>query len=399
MDFDYIIIGAGIMGLSIARALLASKRGASIALIEKEREVAFHASGRNSGVLHAGFYYSSDSLKAKFTKEGNLALRAFCKEHGLAVNPCGKMIVATNEEEVKGLHELKKRGEVNKIDLEWISREEAFKIDPNVNFFADRALYSPTTATVDPVLVCRTLLKELQDAGVKVFFNTSYLKYSLGRVFTSNGVFEGGMIINAAGLYADRVSQDFGFGREYTLLPFKGIYLKSSRALPSFKTNIYPVPNLKNPFLGVHFTITVDNKVKIGPTAIPAFWRENYLGTSRFNIKECLEVLHYESKLFFANAFNFRSLAFEEMRKYNKKHLLSLASKLVKSFDPKEFTHFAPAGIRAQLLHKKSLKLVQDFVVEADKRSIHLLNSVSPAFTCSLPFARFVVEKYTQNSG
>ena len=158
--------------------------------------------------------------------------------------------------------------------------------------------------------------------------------------------------------------------------------------------NIYPVPNLNNPFLGVHYTKTVDGDIKIGPTAIPAFWRENYEAAAGFNLSELSEVLFFESQLFFKNAFGFRQLAFEESRKYNKNYFVSLAQAMVQDIDPAGFTQWTKPGIRAQLLNKETLSLVQDFVVEGDDKSVHVLNAVSPAFTCSFVFSKYVVDQY-----
>ena len=162
--------------------------------------------------------------------------------------------------------------------------------------------------------------------------------------------------------------------------------------------NIYPVPNLKNPFLGVHYTKTVDGDIKIGPTAIPAFWRENYDMSHGFSLTEFGEVIFYEAKLFLANSLNFRGLALEEMQKYNKDYFVSLAEKMVVSIDPKGFTDWTKPGIRAQLLDKEKLSLVQDFVIEGDQKSIHVLNAVSPAFSCSLVFSQYLVDQFVLNS-
>lgn len=178
------------------------------------------------------------------------------------------------------------------------------------------------------------------------------------------------------------------------MMPFKGLYLKYTKNTTDIKMNIYPVPNLKNPFLGVHYTKTVTGDIKIGPTAIPAFWRENYHGLSKFDLNEFATTVNYQSRLFLTNSFKFRELAFEEMRKYNKAYFVSLATAMVQHIDPKGFTTWTKPGIRAQLLDKTNLSLVQDFVVEADKNSVHILNAVSPAFTCAFVFADFIVENY-----
>jgi L-2-hydroxyglutarate oxidase LhgO len=399
MPYDYLIAGAGIIGLAVARELIRRHPGAKIAVIEKEADIAQHASGRNSGVLHAGFYYSADSLKARFTRDGNRMMKEFCKQNGIPVNECGKLVVAADESELEGLEELKRRADRNGVTLHWVDEQEASRIEPNART-CRKALYSPDTASVDPAEVCRCMQKEAERMGVEFFFETRYIgRAGEQAIRTNKGDFPFRYFVNCAGLYADRIAHDFGFGTDYTIIPFKGIYLKYAKNKTDVGTNIYPVPNLGNPFLGVHFTKTADGSVKIGPTAIPAFWRENYKGFSRFRLGECLQILYYEAKLFLTNSFGFRRLAFEEMKKYRKPHFIQQSLQLVKSLDPNGFGDFLRPGIRAQLLNKKTLELVQDFVLEGDSRSMHVLNAVSPAFTCSLPFAAYVADQIEEQMG
>jgi len=391
--YDYIIIGAGIIGLNIAKNLAERFPMASIVVLEKEKEVALHGSGRNSGVLHAGFYYTANSLKAKFTKEGNAALKDFCKERNLEVNPCAKIVVAQNEKELEGLYELKKRGDINGVELRLINEEELKKLYPNIKTHKE-ALLCPSTATVNPKKVTQEFAKVVQELGVELVLDCKYEGSTKNVIRTSKGDYEGIQIINCAGLYADKIAKDFSFCKDFVIIPFKGIYLKDKENISSLKTNIYPVPNLDNPFLGVHYTLTVDNEAKIGPTAIPAFWRENYKGLDNFKLGECLEILYYEAKLFLTNAFGFRDLAFSEVKKYSFKYLISLAKNLTQDMKHEGYDSWSTPGIRAQLLNKNTLELVQDFVVEGDKNSIHVLNAVSPAFTSSIPFANWVVEEH-----
>jgi len=393
-SYDHLIIGSGIVGLSIARAIRVHQPGSSILIIEKEPEAAQHSSGRNSGVLHAGFYYTADSLKARFTVSGNRALREYCQAKGIAVNACGKLVVAQDQNELAALHELHARGQRNGSNVALISEEQARRLEPNVRTFKE-ALFSPDPATVDPLDVCLALKKDLIKAGVEFKFNCCYLKNIPDGVSTTQGELKAGRIINCAGLYADKVARDFGFGKNYTIIPFKGLYLKYTKNTTDISTNIYPVPNLRNPFLGVHFTKTVDGHIKIGPTAIPAFWRENYTSDlDHFRFSEFMTILSQEARLFLMNSFHFRDLAFEEMRKYSKSYFIGLAQKMVGSIDPAGFTEYTRPGIRAQLLNLKTRELVQDFVIEGDKRSIHVLNAVSPAFTCAFPFAEFVCRSF-----
>ncbi|MCK9208683.1 MAG: L-2-hydroxyglutarate oxidase [Salinivirgaceae bacterium] len=398
-NYDYLIIGGGIIGLSIARDLIDRYPVANIVVLEKEQDVAYHSSGRNSGVLHAGFYYTADSLKAKFTRDGNQQLRNYCYKNNLKINECKKVVVAKNESELPALFELNKRGLVNGVDVKIIDEKELFDIDPNVKTFK-YALYSPTTATVDPVEVNQAIKNELRQKGVTFYFGEAYsgkldsntIKTSLGNLFSAT------KIINTGGLYADKIAKDFGFSKDYTIIPFKGIYLKYHGENKPVSINVYPVPNLKNPFLGVHFTVAVDGTIKIGPTSMPAFWRENYQGFSRFKANEMVNILFWESRLFTTNAFRFRSLAIDEIKKYNMKYFSGLAKDLVKEMDAKGFNTWGKPGIRAQLLNVHTKELVMDFVVEGDKNSVHVLNAVSPAFTCSFPFSKWVIDQYVVNN-
>lgn len=391
-ECDFLIIGAGIVGLAIARELNGRYPDARVTVIDKEPDVAFHGSGRNSGVLHAGFYYTADSLKAKLTRDGNAAMRKYCQQNKLRINECRKVVVAQSAGELPALFELEKRGKTNGVDVRVIDERELAEIEPNARTHK-HALLSPTTATVDPVEVTRCLKNELIRKGVQLSFSEPYLRRIAGnKVRTSKRTIEAKHLINAAGLYADRIGKDFGYSRHYTIIPFKGIYLKYTNPDKPIRTNIYPVPNLKNPFLGVHYTITVDGTIKIGPTAIPAFWRENYAGLGSFDAGEMVEIVAREAQLFLLNSFGFRDLAFEEMRKYHRSYFAGLAAQLVKTIDVEGFREWSRPGIRAQLLDTKTRKLVMDFVVEGDRSSTHVLNAVSPAFTCSLSFSKMIVD-------
>lgn len=365
--FDYLIIGAGIIGLAIARDLAGKLPAARIAILEKEPDVAYHSSGRNSGVLHAGFYYTANSLKAKFTRDGNRQMREYCYANELQINETKKVVVAKDESELPALFELEKRGRTNGVAVKIIDEKELADIDPNVKTF-DHALWSPSTATVDPVEVNQAIKAEIKDKGVKLFFNEGYKERIDGNIIrtTKGNVLEAAKLINTAGLYADRVAKDFGYSKKYTIIPFKGIYLGYTGTNPPVRTNVYPVPNLKNPFLGVHFTVTVDGHVKIGPTSVPAFWRENYKGMHNFKFNEMSSILGKEARLFIKNSFGFRSLAIDEVKKYNRKYFTGLAASMVNCLDTKGFTEWGRPGIRAQLLDVTTDELVMDFIIEGN---------------------------------
>ena len=389
---DFLIIGAGVIGISVALELKRRFRDANITVIDKERECALHASGRNSGVLHAGFYYTADSLKAKFTRDGNKQLTDYCDRNSIPINKCGKLVVATDENEDRLIDELLKRGRNNGVHLEELTIEEAQAIEPRVKTFA-RAIFSPTTSSVDPVKVVHGLAKDAINEGIKFIYDVRYIKRGKKSVITSKGELPAAYVVNTAGLYADSIAKDFGFSETYSILPFKGLYLYSDEPAGSLRTNVYPVPDLKNPFLGVHFTVTVDGKVKIGPTAIPAFWREQYQGVDNFQVSEFMDILRREAGLFMSSNFNFMKLAFDEIRKYSRQRMVSLASGLVSGLRVDKFRRWARPGIRAQLVNIKERRLEMDFVLEGDNTSMHVLNAVSPGFTCCIPFSRYVCDQ------
>jgi len=389
---DFLILGGGIIGLSIARELKHRFADAEITLLEKEAACGLHASGRNSGVIHAGFYYSANSLKAKLTRAGNQAMSAYCEAKKIPLNRCGKLVVAKDQDDLPQLDELLRRGQANGVPLESLTEEEARRIEPRVKTH-QRAIFSPTTTSVDPQRVMEEMIRDAKQEGITIRTGAPYLRTEKGLVMTPQGSFTANHVVNAAGLYADKIALDFGFSERYRILPFKGLYLYSDEPPGAFRTNIYPVPDLRNPFLGVHFTVKDDGHAKIGPTAIPALWREQYRGFDNFKFGEFVEVLFREAGLMMSSRFDFQKLALEEVRKYSRPHLVALASRLAHGVKPEHYTRWGEPGIRAQLLDIKNRKLEMDFVIEGDAHSTHLLNAVSPGWTCSIPFARYAVDQ------
>ncbi|WP_373031368.1 L-2-hydroxyglutarate oxidase [Sulfurovum sp.] len=395
MRSDFLILGSGIIGLSIALELKNRFPDCSVTVLDKEKKCGVHGSGRNSGVLHAGFYYTADSLKARFCRDGNKALTEYCLDNDLAINQCGKLVVAKNELELHGLNELYQRGVENDVDLRIVDQKQAREIEPLVKTF-HKAIYSPSTSTIDPDQVISSLFRDARDKGVKFKFSTCYLSNDNGVIRTNHGDFHAGYVVNAAGLYADTIAHDYGFALDLRILPFKGLYLYANVNACNLKTHVYPVPNLNHPFLGVHFTISVDGMIKIGPTAIPALWRENYHGFSKFKFQEMLEILSTELSLFFKSDFDFRKLAIKECQKYFRPHLVGLASQLLEGVQLQDYRTWGAPGIRAQLYDSKQRKLVMDFCVEGNEKTFHVLNAVSPAFTASIPFAKYCCNKIEQ---
>lgn len=393
---DFLVIGGGIIGMTVAMKLAQAYPDANVLVIDKEPRLGMHASGRNSGVLHAGFYYTSDSLKARFTRDGNRAWHRFCDEHGIPVNRCGKLVVAKDEVDDKTIDTLIARGHANGIPLDILSVEDARKIEPKVKTH-QRALFSPTTSTVDPGQVMEKIAQQAKLCGVAIKYNCAYQSTDGQFVRTTFGTISAGYVVNCAGLYADKVAHDYHFGGSYYLLPYKGVYLYASSSAPKMATNIYPVPDLNYPFLGVHFTINASGEMKLGPSAIPAFWPEQYDWHSGFHFSEFLSTSGKHLRLMMGKDHGFRKLAMEEVKKYSRSYMVKQAKMLADGIELKHFDTWGRPGIRAQLINRKTRKLEMDFIVEGDSRSMHVLNAVSPAFTCAMPFSDHVVNKIRAN--
>ncbi|HHH27484.1 MAG TPA: L-2-hydroxyglutarate oxidase [Polyangiaceae bacterium] len=396
---DVVVVGGGIVGLTIARELRRRRPTARIILLEKEPHLGSHASGRNSGVLHAGFYYTADSLKAKLTGDGNRRLAAWCDEHGVAVRRCGKLVVAKSELEHAGLDTLLERARQSKVPLESIDEEEARRIEPRARTVG-RALWSPSTAAVDPIEVMAVMTSLAEREGIEVHRGTAWRAVTRDRrVLTNRGTIDAGYLVNAAGLYADRIAQSYGFGASLRILPFRGTYLYARESAPRLATHIYPVPDLAMPFLGVHFTVTVHGDVKIGPTALPLPFREAYGWSSvgRLSSRELFESASAGVALLLTDP-SFRRHAHSEASKLRRRRLVAHAGLLARGFPEESFSHYGRPGIRAQLYDTRRKQLVMDFLFEGDDRSMHVLNAVSPAFTCSLPFAELVADAIAANA-
>jgi len=390
---DILIVGAGIIGLTIARELV--KAGyRDVMLIEKEPELGRHASGRNSGVLHAGIYYSPDSLKAKSCLNGNFLMRAYCKEKGLPLLENGKVIVTRSAEELPVLDELFARATANGAKVEMIDERQLSEIEPNART-VERAIFSHYTAVVDPKSVLKSLKGDLLESGrVRFKFNCRLTGVrGACRALTNKGEIEFNRCINAAGAYCDQVARHFGAGERFRLIPFKGVYRLLRREAPyTVNSSIYPVPDIRNPFLGVHFTRSVYGEVYLGPTAIPAFGRENY-GVIAGIDREGFAIACEDLMLFLANP-QFRSVALSEPLKYLPSYFYRDAARLVKKLSPEDVVAASKVGIRPQLVDWETKKLVMDFMVVAQENALHLLNPISPAFTSSMDLAQGIVAEH-----
>jgi L-2-hydroxyglutarate oxidase LhgO len=391
-----LICGAGVVGLTVARDLLAAGYD-DILIIDKEPEAGRHASGRNSGVLHAGIYYAPGSLRAQSCLTGNKRMKEYCREHGLPLKETGKVIVARDESELPTLRELYTRATQNGAKVDLIDDRQLAEIEPNAKS-SGQALFSHYTAVVDPKVILKSFQKELLATGkVRLRFGARFVGVrEEGRrlvVRTTAGDISCAFFLGASGAYGDVVAHAFGLGGDYQLIPFKGIYKKLKKhAAHLIRGSIYPVPNIKNPFLGVHFTRGAHDDVYLGPTAIPAFGRENY-GILKGIDAEAPAILLRDALLFLRNK-KFREVALEEPRKYSFNYFFNDARKLVKELSPSDVEDSPKAGIRPQLVNVKKNELVMDFVIEGTENSVHVLNSISPAFTSSLFFSEMLLKNY-----
>ena len=389
---QFLIVGAGITGLAIAREL-ANRGIKDIMLLEKESSIGLHASGRNSGVLHAGMYYTPDTLKAKYCVEGNRLMKEFCQKKGLTLNETGKVILARNHFETEALHELKRRADLCGARAILIDNKKLSEFEPYATP-CNEALFSPDTAVIRPIEVLKALENELIQSGKgTICYETAFMGLSEDHeAHTSKGAIQFEKFINAAGSYGDQIAHKCGLAKEYKTIPFKGTYKK---LVPNrtflVRGNIYPVPDLRTPFLGVHLTRSADGEILVGPTAIPAFGRENYRAFEGLG-REALRILFWDWVLMLKNH-KFRQVALTEPKKYLKRFVLKEARKLVPALRLQDLTETGHAGIRPQLVHWPSKMLVMDYVVLYDGDSIHVLNPISPAFTTSLASAKDIVTK------
>ena len=394
---DVLILGGGIVGLTIAHQILERDITKNVFIFESEKSLGMHTSGRNSGVLHAGLYYKPNSLKAKVCVQGSRRLKSWMIERKLKINKCGKIVLPTNQNLDNQLDELFNRGRSNGAEVHIINQKEINEIIPEAISPSGRAIWSPNTSVVNPIDVIDCLQRELKEKGVKIFLNMKdwEIKIKNKTVLLSNGnkiLF--GHIINATGLQADKVAHKFGVGMQYSLLPFKGYYWKLKKNSPfKINTNLYPVPDLNVPFLGIHFTPNYNNsEVYIGPTATPAFGRYNY------NFFEGIEPLMAFSniakmaKQYFLNKEGFRRYGNEQALLAFPPLFLKAAKELVPSLAANDIEPSNKVGIRSQLYNNSEQKLVNDFLCLNGPNSTHILNAISPAFTSSFELADLIID-------
>ena len=394
IKYDIIIVGAGMVGLSLAHQIRVRKKNLSILVIDKELTVGKHSSGRNSGILHAGIYYPPNTLKAKICIRGAKRLKNWCREQKLPILECGKVITPQSKDLDPQLDLLYQRGTENGAKVSFINQSEFNEKVPNGRTATGRALWSPNTCVVNPKEILQRLLEILKKSSVDILLNAKDISFepSNKKIITDKS-YSYDYLFNCAGLNSDSIAKNFGLSKNKFILPFKGIYWELSKTSSlDFNTNLYPVPDLNQPFLGIHVTPSVNGKVYLGPTAIPALGRENYDISEKIEPIRTIRFLSILASQFITNKNGFRKYASEQSLHGFKNYFLNSLKKLVPEITSDEIIPSTKVGIRPQLYDSKSNKLVQDFLIEKTKSSLHVLNAISPAFTASFEFADYLIE-------
>jgi L-2-hydroxyglutarate oxidase len=393
MRYDFCVVGGGIVGLATAREILRRRPGASLVLLEKEADLAKHQTGHNSGVIHAGVYYAPGSLKARLCRAGNLQTKQFCAEHGIPIEECGKLIVATSPIEVQRLADLRKRCDLNEIATQEVAGVDLIKIEPRIAGLA--ALLVPSTGIVDYRRVALALAEDIRKHGGEVRLRSCVRSITeqsaqVEVVLTEGEPIRAGQLIACAGLQADRLARAARLDVQLRIVPFRGEYFR----LPTTKSNIvrhliYPVPAPELPFLGVHLTRMIGGYVTVGPNAVLGFAREGYPHFS-FDLRDAAETLSF-SGFWHVLRKHWRSALREFHGSLIRGRYLQECRKYCPELDLQDLQPY-PAGIRAQAVLADGT-LVHDFMFADTPRMVHVLNAPSPAATAALPIAGVIAAR------
>ncbi len=397
-QFDVVVIGGGIVGLATAYQLSRRQPDLSIAVLEKEAQLAHHQTGHNSGVLHSGIYYRPGSLKAINCRLGKQAMQEFCEQHNIEFDVCGKVIVATNESELPALDRIYERGQKNQVRCEVIERERLLELEPHVAGI--KAIHVPEAGIVNYVQVCQRLGQLLSEHGCQIA--TSARVTSIDRrgsetiVHTAKGEFAAQYLVNCTGLHSDRTARMTGQTPEAQIVPFRGEYYKlKPEAYGLCRNLIYPVPDPNFPFLGVHFTRMIDDTVECGPNAVLAFAREGYRKTD-INLKDLCESLTYVGFLRLAS--RYWRVGMDEMwRSLSKQAFVRALQRLVPDIRA-DLLEAAPNGVRAQAIGRDG-SMVDDFLILESDNVINVCNAPSPAATSSLQIGETIVDRLMARQG
>lgn len=393
MTYDFTIVGAGIVGLSTAYKLSLAYPDASILVLEKEDRVAAHQTGNNSGVIHSGIYYKPNSYRARNCVDGRHQLVDFCETNGVAYEICGKVIVATEEEEIPRLHKIYETGKINEIEgIKKIDRKELNEIEPYTEGL--EAIHVPCAGIVDFIGVCEKLRDLIEEGNAEVRCNAAVrnIRHAKDTVIavTDDDQIKTNYLINCAGLYSDHVAESAGIKNDIQIVPFRGEYFELTPETEHMVNGlIYPTPNPAFPFLGVHFTKMITGNIECGPNAVFAFKREGYDKFS-FDLQETIETINFPGFWRLAKK-HWRMGVDEYYRSLSKKAFVKGLQKLMPSIQASDLKP-APAGVRAMALTPEG-EIVDDFKFAATPREIHVLNAPSPAATAGLAIGDEIVNK------
>jgi (S)-2-hydroxyglutarate dehydrogenase len=393
--YDIAVVGGGIVGLATVRALKRHFPDWKIIVLEKEAVWGYHQTGHNSGVIHSGIYYKPGSLKAKLTRAGNQEMVAFCEDHDIPFEICGKLIVATEPEELPLMENLLERGQANGLTLKKVSRDEIREIEPHVRGLA--GIHVPATGIVDYKAVCSSLAEDAKNQGTEMRLSTEVLAIqeteSAVVLETRHESISAKYMINCGGLHSDRIAQMTIQNSNLRIVPFRGEYYEIKRDRRHLVKNlIYPVPNPLFPFLGVHFTRMVNGSVEAGPNAVLSLKREGYHKTD-ISLRDFTDVIGYKGFWRLASKY-WRYGSKEMIRSFIKVSFVRSLQRLIPEIESKDLVP-APAGVRAQALRPDG-SLVDDFYFLTGKRALHVCNAPSPAATASLQIGQLVVEKLVE---
>ena len=391
--YDFVITGGGIIGMSTAMQLIDLYPDARIVLLEKESGPAQHQTGHNSGVIHAGVYYTPGSLKAKFCLAGNRATKAFCDENGIRYDTCGKMLVATSTLEMERMKALWDRTAANGLEREWLSAAELKEREPNITGMG--GIFVPSSGIVSYREVTAAMAKNFQQKGGEIVYSaevTALREHASGVVVHTRdgGEFEGSTLITCSGLMADRLVKMLGVEPGFIICPFRGEYFRLAPQHNQIVNHlIYPIPDPAMPFLGVHLTRMIDGSVTVGPNAVLALKREGYRKRD-ISLTDVLEMFGSGGiRRVLQN--NLRSGLGEMKNSLCKSGYLKLVQKYCPSLTLQDLQPY-PAGVRAQAVSPDG-KLIDDFLFVTTPRSIHTCNAPSPAATSALPIGAHIVSK------
>lgn len=390
--YDFIIIGGGIVGMSTAMQLTQVYPDAKILLLEKESGPARHQTGHNSGVIHAGVYYTPGSLKAKFCLAGNKATKAFCDKHGIRYDECGKLLVATNELEMERMRALWERTAANGLERHWLSAGELREREPNIVGMG--GIFVPSSGIVSYAEVTAAMGREFQAAGGEIRYNAEVTALDERAeevvVRTTDNEFRGRYLVTCSGLMADRIVRMLGLEPQFIICPFRGeYYLLPKQHNQIVNHLIYPIPDPSMPFLGVHLTRMIDGTVTVGPNAVLAMKREGYRKTD-VSLSDLFETLTSPGILKVL-AKNLRPGLIEMKNSLFKGGYLKEVQKYCPSIVKSDLTEY-PAGVRAQAVSRDG-KLIDDFLFVNTRRSVNVCNAPSPAATSAIPIGAYIVEK------